>query len=416
MNNNYLEGFKEFLLKEDSINKNTVPFLTLWVQRCFDFSNQDFSKNISEQQKNDFFKYFSQKHADWQIDQAKEALQWFAYFQTKLNPPERTIVSGNEKDWKTIETDARELLRLKHRSLSTEKTYIGWLRSFGAYLNFKTPANVSSADIQNFLTFLAVERDVSISTQNQALNALVFLYRGVLKKSLTENELDAVKAKGKRKLPIVLTKLEVKSVFSNLTGINRIMAMLVYGCGLRLHECLNLRIKDIDTERNILTVRSGKGDKDRKTVLPETLKTAILDQIEKARTLYEQDRKNELPGVYMPGALNRKYPKAGQEWAWFWIFPSKILSVDPKTKLVRRHHSSSANLQKAFKKAVNISNINKPASIHTLRHSFATHLLESGYDIRTIQELLGHSNLQTTMIYTHVASKNILGVKSPLDE
>jgi integron integrase len=416
MKNNYLDGFKEFLLKEDSINKNTVPFLILWVKRCFEFNNLDFSNQIAEQQKNDFFRHFSQKHEDWQISQAKEALKWFTYFQAKSILPKKGLLSGNDKHWKALEANARKLLRLKHRSLSTEKTYIGWLRSFGAHLHFKPSEEISSADIQNFLTYLAIEREVSISTQNQALNALVFLYREVLGKPLREDELDAVKARGKRKLPVVLTKTEIKSVFSHLSGINKTMAMLIYGCGLRLNECLNLRIKDIAPERGILTVRSGKGDKDRQTVLPETLKAAILEQTEKVRTLFEQDRQNEIPGVSLPGALERKYPEAGKEWAWFWVFPSKRLSVEPKTQIVRRHHSSPANPQKAFKNAVNKANITKIASIHTLRHSFATHLLENGYDIRTIQELLGHSNLQTTMIYTHVASRNVLGVKSPLDE
>ena len=240
MKNNYLDGFKEFLLKEDSINKNTVPYLILWGKNCFQFNNLDFSGHIAEQQKNDFFRHFSQNHEDWQINQAKEALKWFTYFQTKSILPKKGLLSGNDKHWKALEADARKLLRLKHRSLSTEKTYIGWLRSFGAHLHFKSSEEILSADIQNFLTYLAVEREVSISTQNQALNALVFLYREVLEKPLKENELDAVKAKGKRKLPVVLTKTEIKSVFSHLTGINKTMAMLIYGCGLRLNECLNL--------------------------------------------------------------------------------------------------------------------------------------------------------------------------------
>ncbi|RMG04646.1 MAG: integron integrase, partial [Nitrospirae bacterium] len=219
----------------------------------------------------------------------------------------------------------------------------------------------------------------------------------------------------RRRLPVVLSKKEIQSIFDNLKGTHRLMAMLIYGCGLRLQECLNLRIKDIDLEKNLVIVRAGKGDKDRRTILPDTLKDALLQHISEIRRLYDEDRARGLPGVYLPGALERKYPNAGKEWAWFWLFPSKSLSVDPRTNTVRRHHIHAGTLQKAFKEAVRKAEIEKSASVHTLRHSFATHLLEDGYDIRTVQELLGHKSLNTTMIYTHVAKRNILGVKSPLD-
>ncbi len=193
------------------------------------------------------------------------------------------------------------------------------------------------------------------------------------------------------------------------------MAQVIYGCGLRLYEYLRLRVKDIDMEQNVVIVRSGKGDKDRRTVLPEVLKDDLIRHLGKVRSLYDQDRKEDISGVWLPGALERKYPNAGKEWGWFWVFPSKSLSVDPRIPIVRRHHVHPASLQKAFKLASGKPGISKQASVHTLRHSFATHLLENGYDIRTIQQLLGHESLQTTMVYTHVASKNILGVRSPLD-
>ena len=193
------------------------------------------------------------------------------------------------------------------------------------------------------------------------------------------------------------------------------MAMLTYGCGLRLNECISLRIKDVDLEQNVVIVRAGKGDKDRRTVLPERVKGDLINHIESVRQLYERDRRANLNGVALPSALERKYPNAGKEWGWFWLFPSRSLSIDPRTHIVRRHHIHPASLQRAFKAAVNKVGIIKQASVHTLRHSFATHLLEKGYDIRTIQELLGHKQLHTTMIYTHVARKNILGVRSPLD-
>jgi integron integrase len=248
------------------------------------------------------------------------------------------------------------------------------------------------------------------------LNALIFLYRHVLEKDIGDKELNAVRAVYKRRLPVVLTVKEVHAIFDRLTGVHRLMAMLIYGCGLRLQEGLSLRIKDVDLEQNMVIIRSGKGDKDRRTVLPEAVKDDLIRHISESRALYEQDRKENMNGVYLPGALEKKYPNAGKEWSWFWVFPSKSLSVDPRTHTVRRHHMHPASLQKAFKTSVIESGLTKPASVHTLRHSFATHLLENGYDIRTIQELLGHRNLQTTMIYTHVASKNILGVRSPLDK
>ncbi|MEP9410653.1 MAG: integron integrase [Candidatus Brocadia sp.] len=308
-----------------------------------------------------------------------------------------------------------EVLRLRHRSYSTEKSYIAWLRSFRGFVHDKKPSQLTSKDIQDFLSSLAVDRKVSASTQNQALNALIFVYRHVLEKEIGEDELNAVRAIYKRRLPVVLTLKEVHAIFDRLSGVQRIMAMLTYGCGLRLQECLSLRIKDIDLEQNIVIVRSGKGDKDRRTILPESLKDDLITHISEVRGLYDQDRGKGIHGVYLPGALEKKYPNAGKEWGWFWLFPSKSLSVDPRTHTVRRHHMHPASLQKAFKVAVAKAGITKQASVHTLRHSFATHLLENGYDIRTVQELLGHRNLQTTMIYTHVATKNILGVRSPLD-
>jgi integron integrase len=224
----------------------------------------------------------------------------------------------------------------------------------------------------------------------------------------------AIRASEKRRLPVVLTKREIDSLLDQLDGINGLMARVIYGGGLRIHECLQLRVKDIDFERSSVTIR-GKGDKDRITILPETLKPDLRLHLENVRNLYEKDRESELPGVQMPGALDRKYPNAGKEWIWYWVFPSKSISVDPRSQIIRRHHVHPNNLQKHIKKAAGKAGIAKRVTVHTLRHSFATHLLENGYDIRTIQELLGHAKLQTTMIYTHVANKKRLGVKSPLD-
>ena len=229
-------------------------------------------------------------------------------------------------------------------------------------------------------------------------------------------ELDAVRAFARRRLPTVLSRAEIKAVFGNLQGIHLLLAQLIYGCGLRLSEALGLRVKDLDLEQGQLIVRAGKGDKDRRTVLPESLKNELMNQRTNARRLYDHDRRQDLPGVALPGALERKYPNAGREWGWFWAFPAPALSVDPRSHSVRRHHLHPASLQNAFKNAVKKAGLAKPASVHTLRHSFATHLLKQGTDIRTVQELLGHANLQTTMIYTHVTRPDIMRVKSPLDD
>jgi integron integrase len=309
----------------------------------------------------------------------------------------------------------RESLRLRHRSYSTEKTYITWLRSFRNFIKDRIPEQISERDLQDFLSSLAVEKRISPSTQNQVLNAIVFFFRHVLEKNI-DGEISAVRARRRRHLPVVLTVKEIQNIFDRMLGTPKLMAMIIYGCGLRLQECLNLRIKDIDFEQNIVIVRSGKGDKDRRTVLPESLKDLLIEHCAAVRLVYEKDREKNLPGVFLPGAFEKKYPNAGKELAWFWLFPSQSLSVDPHTHTIRRHHMNPASLQKAFKAAVMQAGVTKQASVHTLRHSFATHLLETGYDIRTIQELLGHTNLQTTMIYTHVATKNILGVRSPLDK
>ena len=262
---------------------------------------------------------------------------------------------------------------------------------------------------------LAADRKVAPSTQNQAFNAILFFYRFVIDQQIDDMQ-GILRARRKNSLPVVLTKQEIASVFSHMRETNLLMAKTIYGCGLRLKECLKLRIKDVDFNRNRITVRAGKGDKDRITILPESIKPALDTHIKLLWSLHLKDRKMNVPGVELPHALERKYPKAGQEWPWQWVFPARSLSVDPRSKIVRRHHLHPRNLQKHLKRAAKRAGIHKRITVHTLRHSFATHLLEDGYDIRTIQELLGHSSVKTTMVYTHVAAKNLMGVKSRLDQ
>jgi len=409
-----LNYFRQYLLSETTVKTNYVPYYVKWVGDCYSFLDIADTTPLSAEQKNHFLSHMAKSYEDWQVKQADAALRLFIFFLCRRLKKPSTEYAG-DGDWLSVEEKMRTAMRLRHLAYSTEKTYLLWLRSFCAFIKEKNPAQLVGKDLQDFLSHLAVEKNVSASTQNQALNALVFLYRNVLDKKI-DNELNAVRASSRRRLPVVLTTGEIGRIFEYLDGVPHLMAMLIYGCGLRLQECLRLRIKDIDLEQNIVIVRSGKGDKDRRTVLPESLKDDLILHISEVKALHDKDRRENVSSVWLPDALERKYPDAGKEWAWFWLFPSKALSVDPYTSRMRRHHVHPASLQKAFHDALGKSGVAKQASVHTLRHSFATHLLENGYDIRTIQELLGHANLQTTMIYTHVASKNVLGVRSPLDK
>jgi integron integrase len=309
----------------------------------------------------------------------------------------------------------RSLLRVRHYSYQTEQTYLKWIRRYIFFHNVKHPAEMGKTEVEGFLSHLAVEGNVSASTQNQALFALLFLYKEVLQVDLPWlNEFTP--AKKSSRVPIVLTKDEVKLIFKHLTGTNYLIANLLYGAGLRLHEALRLRVKDLDFGFRQIIVRDGKGANDRFTVLPTSIVELLQKQLQETQKIHEQDLRRGFGQVYLPFALERKYPNAGKEWAWQYVFPSKSMSVNPRTGESGRHHLSPSTLQKAFRDALRKSRIAKNASPHTLRHSFATHLLQDGYDIRTIQNLLGHKELSTTMIYTHVLQNNRLGVKSPLDD
>jgi integron integrase len=410
-----LRAYENFLTKKGAVKTQYAPYYLKWVSDCYSFLNEPMSNRLSSEQKKQFLSDMAKRHEDWQVKQADTALRLYDFFLSKAAPSTTGEPSSHEERWRLLEEKMREALRLRHRSLSTEKTYLIWLRSFRGFVSEKQPDQLEGRNLQDFLSHLAVEKKVSPSTQNQALNAIVFLYRHVLDKNI-EQELSAVRAKQRRHLPVVLTIKEIQSIFDQLSGTSKLMAMMIYGAGLRLHECLQLRIKDIDIEQNMVIIRSGKGDKDRRTVLPEILKDDLIRHLADIRSVYDQDRREKIEGVWLPGALEKKYPNAGKEWGWFWLFPSKSYAIDPRGNIIRRRHVHPTMIQKAFKVAVGKAGITKQASLHTLRHSFATHLLETGYDIRTIQELLGHQNLQTTMIYTHVARKNILGVRSPLDK
>jgi len=310
--------------------------------------------------------------------------------------------------------EVRNVMRLRHYSYETEKIYVYWIKQYIYFHKITHPKDMGAIEVEAFLTHLAVEKNVTASTQNQALFALLFLYKEVLHINLPWLE-EFKPAQKPSRVPVVLTKEEVKFILGELKGTNWIIANLLYGSGLRLSEALRLRVKDLDFGYQQIVVRDGKGGKDRFTVLPTKLIEPLQKQLETVKQLHEKDLRLGLGRVEMPFALARKYPNAENEFCWQYVFPSKSLSKHPRTGKTGRHHVSPASLQKPFKEIMRKSRINKTASPHTLRHSFATHLLQDGYDIRTIQELLGHKELTTTMIYTHVLNQHRLGVKSPAD-
>lgn len=309
----------------------------------------------------------------------------------------------------------RERLRYLHYSLRTEQSYLYWVRFFIRFSGMRHPRTLSRPEVEAFLTMLATERQVSVSTHRQALSALLFLYKEVLQQELPWLQ-EIGRPVARRRIPSVLTVQEVERLLAfmddTLTGL---LARLLYGTGMRLMEGLSLRVKDVEFARHAIIVREGKGAKDRVVMLPRSLVLPMQEQLVRSRTLWQEDRATGRAGVFMPHALDAKYPRAGQSWPWHWVFPSPSLSVDPRTGVERRHHLYQERLTRALKKAVPLAGITKPVSVHTLRHSFATHLLQAGTDIRTVQELLGHSDVSTTMIYTHVLKVAAGGTASPLD-
>lgn len=308
----------------------------------------------------------------------------------------------------------RRKIRAKHYSLRTEQAYLGWIRRFIFANGRRHPREMGGLEVEAFLSHLAVEAQVSASTQNQALSALLFLYRDVLGVELPWME-SVLRAKRPRRLPAVLSREEVRQLLSLLNGRNWLMASLLYGTGMRLMECLRLRVKDVDFSRSEILVRNGKGAKDRRTMLPRALEEPLQREIARSRVLHSMDLAEGFGETPLPFALSRKYPNAGKEFGWQFVFPSDNRSVDPRTGKTHRHHVDDGVLSRAIKRARFQAGIVKPLSAHTLRHTFATHLLEAGYDIRTIQELLGHKDVSTTQIYTHVLNRGGLGVRSPLD-
>jgi integron integrase len=436
--------------EENRVRPDRSPFYVNWAK---DFANFLPGKPLKDRSGKDIEAFLAELGkrkgiAAWQVRQAEHALKiLFEIFLPRYTPEKHTplaptgkhppqertakrdkfrdqVIPGEvERQFSGLVDAVKTEVRGRHYSYRTETSYLDWVRRFIAFHDYADPRELDApAAVRTYLDYLAVEREVAASTQNQALNALVFFYGQVLRQPLGEME-EFARAKRPRRLPEVMTRDEVQRLLSKMSGIPGLMAGLMYGGGLRLMECVRLRVKDIDFTRHQIMVRDGKGQKDRLTMLPERFAAPLQEHLARVKVTYEQDLAQGIVDVYIWPALARKYPNMGKEWIWQYVFPAKSLSVDPRSGKVRRHHVNENLVQNAVKEAAMQAAINKRVSCHTLRHSlrqaqdklFATHLLEAGYDIRAVQELLGHANVITTMIYTHVLNKLGLSVKSPAD-
>ncbi len=421
MREEILPEFQRFLIAKRLGSSKTAPYYAYWVGKFLSFSNdhQDLS---FEARMSEFFSYLCHHNtADWQMEQAREAVKiYFEHFQAIDTQQVSDVPYGKHNFAESDIIDkARQAMRLKHYSYATERAYLDWAKRFFVYVQNEkkkddAKRSVGSDDVREYLSYLAIKQKVSSSTQNQAFNALLFLFRDVLGIELSGLS-KAVRAKRGPKLPVVLTVEEVRGLFQFLKERNLLIVQLLYGSGMRLMEVVRLRVKDIDFDSGLIFVRSGKGDKDRSTILPQVTKEQLCGHLEKVEILHKKDIVQGYGEVYLPNGLERKYPNSAKEWGWQYVFPALNLSVDPRSGKVRRHHISPSTIQKTVKEAVKKAEIVKPATVHTLRHSFATHLLMKGVNIRAIQEFLGHKNVETTMIYTHVLREMANMPKSPLD-
>ena len=422
MVNNLLPEFQQFLISNRFVIEKKVPFYAYWASKYISFVEN--YEDLSQKAKiGSFLNYLCGSDLeDWKVKQAEEAIDLFVGYLQKNNKGCLADNAGQRnlqgEDLNIIKK-TREAIRLKHYSYRTERAYIDWVKRFFTYFNNIRNRDIhvqdlSPVDITEYLTYLAVKKGVSSSTQNQAFNALLFLFRNVLK--IEVKDLDqTVRAKRGQRLPVVLTPEEVQKLLEHIKSDYVLLTQLIYGSGLRLTEAARLRISDIDFDNGLIFVRSGKGDKDRSTMLAESIIKPLREHLKKVREIHEKDLVLGCGEVFLPDALVRKYPNAAGEWSWQYVFPSSKLSADPRSGKVRRHHIDPSSIQKAVKKAVKNAEIIKQATVHTLRHSFATHLLMNGVNIREIQDLLGHKNIETTMVYTHVLRDMTNIPKSPLD-
>lgn len=439
------------VLEELKIPKSRQPFYAHWVRQFFKRFLKHRRRDLGRVDLTAFLSILRDDPgiANWQVTQAKDAIEvYYEQFrgialepdtmsQSDQNINSRTndlhrvpqprklterkripapviIKNATHVDMTELEDAAKNTLRLEHYALKTERSYLQWIKRFVRFHNNRRPSDMGANEIHHFLSHLAINRKVAPSTQNQALNAIVFLFRKVIRKKIDDFS-DFPRARRGKRLPVVLSRQEVKAILDKMDGVEGFIAQLMYGTGMRLSEALKLRIQDISFHRNEILVRAGKGNKDRRVPLPLILKPDLYEHIDGRRTQYECDRELNMHEVELPGGLARKYPNAPFEWSWQFVFAASNFSCDPRSGAKRRHHIHEIRIQRAVKKASEHIGLITHATPHTLRHCFATHLLEAGQDIRTIQKLLGHSDIKTTMIYTHVLNKGPFGVISPLD-
>jgi len=408
-----LSNYAEYLKQTARVNPKALPYYPRWVALFMASAAGRSSKRLEALEA--FSAELAASRPDWQVRQAVEAVRLYWYYLDRNTARETNTGSaaGTTSAAQLID-EVRNCLRLKHLAYSTEKAYVDWVRRFFEFAPTDSPRSIAQEDVRRFLSYLAVERNVSASTQSQAFNALLFLFKNVLHTPI-DNLAESIRATKPKRLPVVLARDEIKDLLARLDEPYRLMCRLIYGGGLRLRECLSLRVKDLDLGEESILIRAGKGDKDRRTVLPQSIHNDVRRHLSSVKRRYDKDRELNLPGVPLPTALDRKYPNAETEWCWYWVFPAHRISAHPRTGVQYRYHIYPSSLQKRFRSALKAIGSAKQASVHSLRHSFATHLIEAGYDIRTVQELLGHADLKTTMIYTHVAEQNKRGIISPLD-
>ncbi|MBN1676421.1 MAG: integron integrase [Kiritimatiellae bacterium] len=416
--------YSRFLAEVKGIPSEKTRFFVYWLNRFLGFIGTKDWDEVREADLNGFVaRLVEEEHREaWQVQQASQSVVFFfdeflgkPFFASKPEAAARSEPSRAPQTWDEVLRRLREILRVRHYAYRTEQTYGGWIRRFAAFCGETRPGELEPAAAKRYLTHLAIDGKVSASTQNQAFNALLFLYRDILGRELGDLR-NTLRAKYRRKIPVVLTKPEVKRLLNHVPERHRLAVRLIYASGIRVSECVRLRVQDLDFERQCLIVRSGKGEKDRVTLLPGKLHEPLRAHLQAVKALHEQDLAVGYGEVHLPYALGGKYPNAGREWRWQYVFPSENLSVDPRTGVVRRHHVLQRTLQGAVKQAVSAADLQKRASVHTLRHSFATHLLEAKYDIRRVQDLLGHKDLATTQIYTHVLEQSGLAVRSPIED
>lgn len=405
-----LKRFDRYLKLTAGVSDRHGPYYLSWVAR---FTAQHADVNPEQRQAAlvAFRTELSSRFQDWQVKQALQAVRHYWYFVDKgQRTPRRRMAVADAQ----IVEECRRVLRLQHKAYRTEKAYLTWVRRFLTDLGPMERSEISAVHARHFLSYLAVERQVAVSTQQQAFNALLFLFRHVLHVEIDGLEA-TIRSRRPRRLPAVLSRVDVQAVIGALSGWHRLIAMIMYGGGLRLEECLSLRVQDVDIDARTVNVRNAKGSKDRLTILPRAVSEDLNRHLLEIRRLYDFSRARHEPGVSLPAQIAHKTSRLATEWQWFWLFPASRPCADPLSGEPRRYHLHGSAFSRALTAAARTAGVTKRVTAHTFRHSFATHLVEAGYDIRTVQELLGHSNLQTTMIYTHVAGDRTKGVVSPLD-